>query len=213
MKFSAHKIILSSCSKTFNFILQGNVHSNPLLYLSGVNSVSLGLILDYIYYGEVKLFQEQLENFIGSAQKLEIEGLLGNNRDQEHEAFKTENIDHINDIIVYQNESKVLTRMDENVPVKQNIYKRNVSSYNLDARIDVGSMSAEEIELKKTEFYQKVNGVWICLACGYKTALHSGHIRKHIETHMDGLCYTCTLCNKEFRSKDTLHKHKYFKHN
>ena len=72
-----HKIILSSCSNVLNFILKECKQSNPLLYLSGISSVNLGFILDYIYYGEVKLYQEQMEGFIESAQKLEIEGLIG----------------------------------------------------------------------------------------------------------------------------------------
>ena len=79
VKFSAHRILLSSCSKLFKFILKGNVHGNSLLYLNGVNALNLGFILDYIYYGEVMVYQEQLDSFLESAQKLEIEGLLGGN--------------------------------------------------------------------------------------------------------------------------------------
>ena len=76
VKFSAHKVILSSCSDIFKFILKGNLNnSNPLLYLSGVSSVNLKFILDYIYHGEVNLFQEQLDSFLETAQKLEVEGL------------------------------------------------------------------------------------------------------------------------------------------
>ena len=56
----AHKIILSSCSNVFNFILKESKQSNPLLYLGGISSVNLGLILDYIYHGEVNVYQEQL---------------------------------------------------------------------------------------------------------------------------------------------------------
>ena len=69
VKFSAHKIILSSCSKTFKFILKGSFHANPLLYLSGISSVNVGFILDFIYYGEVNLFQEQLDHFLESAHR------------------------------------------------------------------------------------------------------------------------------------------------
>ena len=38
-KFSAHKILLSSCSSVFKFILKENKHANSLLYLGGVSSV------------------------------------------------------------------------------------------------------------------------------------------------------------------------------
>ena len=55
-KFSAHKILLSSCSNMFKFILRENTHTtNLFLYLGGVTSDNLGFILDYIYYGEVKI--------------------------------------------------------------------------------------------------------------------------------------------------------------
>ena len=193
VKFLAHKIVLSSCSKTFKFILQGNFHANPILYLSGVNSVNLGFILDYIYCGEVNLFQEQLDNFLESAQKLEIDGLLGEIKDDE-------------------NEYKEIARLHENTPVRPRNYHIDVSSNNQVAKIDVGSMSAEEIERKKNELYQKIDGVWSCLACSYTAKDRKDNVRKHVETHIDGLCYTCPLCNKEFRSKDSLSNHKYLKH-
>ena len=74
IKFSAHKVIVSSCSNMFKFILKENSNANPILYLGGVTCVNLGYILDYIYHGEVNLFQDQLDSFLESAQKLEIEG-------------------------------------------------------------------------------------------------------------------------------------------
>ena len=78
VRFSAHKILLSSCSDIFKMILKENINASPFLYLGGVSSVNLGFILDYIYHGEVNLYQEQLDSFLESAQKLEIEGLMGN---------------------------------------------------------------------------------------------------------------------------------------
>ena len=62
------------------------MHSNPLLYLSGINSVNLGFILDYMYCGEVKLYQEQLDGFLESAKKLEIEGLDGENQNSDEQS-------------------------------------------------------------------------------------------------------------------------------
>ena len=85
VKFSAHKIILSACSNMFKFLFKDSTHANPLLYLGGVSSVNLGFVLDYMYYGEVNLFHEQMDSFLESAQKLEIEGLLGVNEDHLNE--------------------------------------------------------------------------------------------------------------------------------
>ena len=206
VKFPAHKILLSSCSKTFKFILQGNFHANPLLYVSGVNSVNLGCILDFIYYGEVNLFQEQLDHFLESAQKLEIEGLQRDITENHEYQGQEPKIEHTNDDPI---EFKEIARLHENTPAKPRNYFRSVSLNNLVPKIYVGSMTTEEIEIKKNELYQKTDDIWTCLVCAYTTTNSTGTIKRHVETHLEGLCYTCPQCNKEFRSQDTLVKHKY----
>ena len=212
VKFTAHKIILSSCSKMFKFILKGNFQANPLLFLSGVSSVNLRFILDYIYYGEVNLFQEQLDNFLESAQKLEIEGLIGDNSEQENQdllgekdkkyAFQEQNIEHIND----NNTDRGLAKVHENAPLKRRKYNKDGTSNNHVAKIDTVQMTAEEIDMKKNELCTNIDGVWGCMACTYTTAYRKD-VKKHVETNLAGLCYNCTLCNKEFRSNNSLTNH------
>ena len=98
VKFSAHRILLTSCSNVFDFILKDSNQANPFLYLSGVNSTNLGFILDYIYKGEVNLYQEQLDSFLESAQKLEIEGLLGGDNQEivEDSKFRQDDNEDVN---------------------------------------------------------------------------------------------------------------------
>lgn len=74
-QISAHKLVLSASSDFFRNILRKNKHSHPLLYLSGVKAQNLQCILDYIYLGEVNVFQGQLDEFLESAYKLNIRGL------------------------------------------------------------------------------------------------------------------------------------------
>jgi hypothetical protein len=75
VQIPAHNLVLASCSTFFMSILRTNVHSHPLLYLSGLNSRSLGgYILDYMYHGEVKIVQRHLDSFLDSAQKLKTKG-------------------------------------------------------------------------------------------------------------------------------------------
>ena len=219
VKFTAHKIILSSCSDTFKFILQGNTNAKPLLYLGGVSSINLGFILDYIYHGEVNLFQEQLDSFLESAQKLEIEGLLENKQEDQEDGAE-----HFNENMNVQeqmqknteyrpkfNENSTFARMEENPVVEvQRDIRRNAND--LGKKIDVSSMTEEEIEKKIKELYQKVDGTWRCIACDYSTRKNSSKIRMHVETHLNGLSYTCPSCNKEFRSRNSLYVHKHLKH-
>ena len=77
------------------------------------------------------------------------------------------------------------------------------------ARIDVGSLNTVEIDQKMRELYERTDEDWRCLMCNYTSkASLSSNIRKHVEIHMDGLVYTCNLCSKEFRSRQTLIDHK-----
>ena len=78
VQMSAHKLVLSACSGFFKSILKKYLHSNPLIFLNGIDSASLGLILDYVYHGEVQILQKQLDTFLEVAQKLRIDGLLTN---------------------------------------------------------------------------------------------------------------------------------------
>ena len=76
------------------------------------------------------------------------------------------------------------------------------------AKLVVGSMTSEEVEEKRKELYQRIDGGWSCLACAYtSTSIRSSQIRLHVETHIDGLSYTCDICNKEFRSRYQLYDH------
>ena len=130
VKFAAHKTLLSSCSNTFKFILKGNTHANTLLFLGGISSINLGFILDYIYYGEVNLFQEQLDSFLESAQKLEVEGLLSNNEDNLNEEKTFNQDESMPDETKYdlhiQNAGSHIKRQDPRTP--PNDVKFNVES-------------------------------------------------------------------------------------
>ena len=217
VKILSHKIILSSCSNIFNFILKESKQSNPLLYLSGISSVNLKFLLDYIYYGEVNLYQEQLDGFIESAKKLEISGLLGgdhkNQDEQETELkdnktfqeFKLQNNDHQE-----PREHRLVHIDNKVVKNSKSQYTRTIT--NNGPKYDVSAMIPAEIADKIKSMYQKIDGVWTCNECGKTTNNSSGDMRLHVETH-HGLCYKCNLCSQEFRSKNNFKFHQKTHHN
>ena len=208
VKFSAHKIVLSSCSSMFKFILKGNTHGNSMLFLGGVNSINLGFILEYIYQGAVNLYEEQLESFLESANGLEIEGLLARDNEDvdqgKHHIDETVKFEPFNAEPVPKRSSN---EMDANVGINP---KRQFRAPRTDvAKIDVAFLTSDQVEEKRKELYQKTDGGWICLVCEFiSSSLKSSQIRLHVETHLDGLSYTCGLCSKEFRSRQALSDHK-----
>ena len=80
-QIAAHKLVLSACSEYFKNIFKKNKHSHLLLCLDGVTKSELMNLLDYIYNGEVNIFQEELDRFLMIAQRFKLEGLLAKEED------------------------------------------------------------------------------------------------------------------------------------
>jgi len=75
-KVAAHKLVLSACSEYLRDIFKNNPHSHPLICLDGVSSEDIKNIMDYIYNGEVQIFQESLDSFLDLAERRKLEGIV-----------------------------------------------------------------------------------------------------------------------------------------
>ena len=71
----AHKLVIAACSPFFKKILQRNPHPHPLLNLNDITIGHLQSVMDFMYHGEVFIFQENLDSFLEVAQKLKVKGL------------------------------------------------------------------------------------------------------------------------------------------
>ena len=71
---SAHKVVLSTCSKYFNEILIEDLTGNVLVCLEGVDMNDLNSLLDYIYQGELTLQQEHIDRFLLMAKRFKLDG-------------------------------------------------------------------------------------------------------------------------------------------
>ena len=76
-QMEAHKVILASSSPFFEDILRKNKHPHPLIYLKGFQSQDFVSILDFLYFGEASVFQEDLDSFLAIAEELKLKGLTG----------------------------------------------------------------------------------------------------------------------------------------
>ena len=158
IKFSAHKVLLASCSSMLKFILEGHNNSIPLLYLGGVSSEDLGFILDYIYFGEINIFQEQLDSFLETAKKLDIDGLM---ESIEHEKYMNQKVP------IKNYESEESQTLDDDAPVIP--IKRQYKKSSDAAKIDVSYMTPHEIDEKKKELCISDGRRFSCTECEYVT--------------------------------------------
>ncbi|XP_023939147.2 zinc finger and BTB domain-containing protein 14 [Bicyclus anynana] len=77
-KIRAHKMLLSACSSYFRQIFKENPCQHPVIIFRNFKFDDLNAIINFMYHGEVNIFQEQLESFLITAELLEVKGLTDN---------------------------------------------------------------------------------------------------------------------------------------
>uniref|UniRef100_A0A0K2TJX3 Protein abruptlike [Bombyx mori] n=1 Tax=Lepeophtheirus salmonis TaxID=72036 RepID=A0A0K2TJX3_LEPSM len=72
----AHRVVLSACSSFFRSLLQNkNLGNHPVIVLTDVSPEDLDSVLAFMYNGEVKVRQDDLNSFLNVAEKLRVRGL------------------------------------------------------------------------------------------------------------------------------------------
>ena len=90
----AHKVVLGACSPVLKSILVSNVHSHPLLYLKGVQQSELQAILKFMYFGEVQILENRINEFMNVAKDFQLKQIsweeMSNWEEDEDERNKDE---------------------------------------------------------------------------------------------------------------------------
>ncbi|CAF4748141.1 unnamed protein product [Pieris macdunnoughi] len=71
----AHKVVLSACSTYFQALFVDNPSRHPIVILKDVTFSNLRTMVDFMYYGEVNVTEEQLPQVLDTAKVLKIKGL------------------------------------------------------------------------------------------------------------------------------------------
>ena len=193
---AAHKLVLSASSIFFKNILRKSQHSNPLIYLNGFSSKELNLMIEYIYNGEVQIYQNDLDQFLDTAQKLKIEGLIGGSDE------------NIEENVPYKEEfEEPLMKSTQETIMNPKIPRQNPKR-STDNTTTVVSQSSEVVDAKAAvdELVEKTGDGYRCKACGKTTKTLD--IRRHVEIHIEGLAFDCQLCGQTFRCRNNLKNHK-----
>ena len=200
-QITAHKLVLSSSSEYFKNIFKNNKVANPFICLEGVSSTDLNNILDYIYNGEVQIYEEHINRFLSIAQRFKIEGLLGEKKEEEKEEEEEE--------IVPDFEPHPKPNFSPSIP---RVKRQEKVKSDPDTAIQLNnSIDNFDIDQKLYENMERnSDATYSCKLCS-KTARDKTHMKYHVETHMDGLSFPCNACGKEFRSRNACNTHVYQK--
>ena len=208
-QIETHKVILATSSPFFMEVLKKSKHPHPLIYMKGFSSVDLMAMVDFLYFGEANVCQENLDVFLGLAENLRLKGLTGstaaerNTRDfntvktkKEVEEKKLGN----------ESTSMVFDPSIDKEPPSIALVSAEVNQ--LDEQIKT-MMSRSETEITVGNRKQKA---YACNQCGKEG--QRANIMTHIEANhiASNISHSCEICGKVSRSRDGLRQHKTKEH-
>ena len=172
--------------------------------------------MDFLYFGEANIFQDNLDPFLALAEELKLKGLTA-----------TENFSENQKQTIESSPSHEMFPEKSEKKTKQSIYSPNMeyqSSANFDTAVAVQNNSFN-VELQDLDQQIKSmmtmtnvrppdgNGyLATCNICGKESP--SRAMPQHIESnHITGFSHACNICGKTSRSRNALatHKHSYHK--
>ena len=158
---------------------------------------------------EKSIYSKILDRFLGVAQRLKLEGLMGNDEDTEQEVHH----DYAEDT-TYSKEENTMSEApyahaERNN--KNNTKGREVTK--VDKVLVPTSEDVSEVKERVKQYMEKAtNGKFRCTICGKEAVGEAKNAKtnlmNHVETHLEGLSFPCQLCGKTFRSRNAFNIHK-----
>ena len=206
-QIEVHKVVLATSSLFFMELLKRNKHAHLLIYMKGLKSNDIIPVLDFIYCGEAKVYQENIDAFLAIAEDLKLRGLAGS----EHGAYSIKrNVTTQEDTKSVFREPESDQQMPQDSPALKTVSNQTAASIYLhQLKEQVKSMMEHSGNMI---FVGKIpRRARICKLCGKEGEL--GNIQKHIEAnHISGANHPCDICGKNSRSRHGLRQHKTSNH-
>ena len=223
-QMEAHKVILASNSPFFMELLRKNKHPHPLIYLRGIKFDDLMAIVDFLYFGEANVFQENLDVFLALAEELRLKGLTesADSKESEKEVFvkhsemrlratedpRCQRISNPKAFSGTDLETSMASKvasagtfepsMASSVAV--NSFTVNVEGGELDDQIGEMISTTDKCDQRGRKLVR-------CNVCGKEG--QRADVVRHIEAiHITGVSHSCDICGKTSRSRNALRKHK-----
>jgi len=211
----AHKVLLAASSPFFQNLLRKNKHPHPLIYMRGVKSEDLVAIVDFLYYGEANVYQENIDAFLKVADELSLKGLTGNKNNEEVENKITKPQKILSKPVYFQtptaNQSMSVLKEEifemEKEEEGVEVAASHDNSRNIINNVEELEQVVRSMMVKSKNNYQHGSyKALICTVCGKEGAGNA--IKDHIEAnHMEGVSLPCNFCAKTFRSRNGLRLH------
>ena len=215
-QIEAHKIILSACSPFFRNLLKKTQHSHPMIYMRGLRAKDLEAILDFIYHGEANIYQQDLDGFLGLAEELQLKGLAGSQENtldaaskQNHATQQPKTNKKLAQSLDRYYQSTDTDKNESFTNTKVEYIPKDMEIIDSTKILVAQETSMDDLKTIIDSMMEQVHdgeNKWKCTVCG-KATIFARDLRRHIETHMEGLSYPCNQCGKISRSSNALKCH------
>jgi len=221
----AHRVVISSCSSFFRDLLKKDKHSHPLIYMRGIKAKELLAMVDYMYHGQVNVYQEDLSVFLITAEELKLTGLVESSN-QITEDIRQKNTNQKVNIKEERHDSPPPLEVIQSpiIPntsspsivtsptafancITENELMREIQYDEATHSSFVSVNGYEELDAKISVMMVKVDRKWTCRLCG-KADIQKMNIKNHIEgKHIEGISHPCHMCGSSSRSRNALRLH------
>ena len=190
--------------------------------MRGLKFEDLLAIVDFLYYGEANIYQENLDTFLNIAEELDLKGLNGGEGGSEEGEKEQEYISKHPDKPILKNAGPRNNEIDprpQNPKMPYDSFARDQDSFKVAVALPKHEFSGDLKDLDekvksmigRSENMVKLNErrlikAYVCQVCGKEGLGH--HIRYHIEAyHLEGISIPCDSCDETFRTREALGKH------
>merc|ERR1712129_119727 len=176
--------------------------------MRGLKSEDLVAMIDFLYFGEANVYQENLDSFLAVAEELQLKGLTGSGAEEETENISKPTTKNKPPKLGQQ---RTLTKQESPTPdISSSVYKVENSSpmlgtvegtvavtdYTVTADLqDLDDKINSMMEATETNIYSgnAKRKIYLCKVCGKEGELT--HTKMHIEAnHITGVSHTCNIC-------------------
>ena len=206
----AHKVILAASSPFFQKLLGRNKHPHPLIYMRGMKSEDLLAIVDFLYHGEANVFQENLDSFLAVAEELQLKGLMGKPEEKVQNFEEGEkSLPQIFSRDINNHTKVQKSSFERQIPEIHNPREDRSLAIPSNFSGDLKELD-EQVKSMMEKSQNRINSGRFadrCKVCGKEGK--DTNIKDHIEAnHLEGIVIPCSLCDKTFRSRNSLRHHK-----
>merc|ERR1712129_463092 len=186
--------------------------------MRGLKSEDLVAIIDFLYFGEANVYQENLDSFLAVAEELQLKGLMGSAAENKGEEIYNKHT--MKKKTPPQKEQSNLSTSEVQIPDLPRYVEKFEASPPLEGTVAATdyTVAADLQDLNdKIKFMMENTGksvfasgsnreVVLCKVCSKEGKLNviKGHIEAH---HITGVSHNCNICGAVTRTRDALRQH------